>query len=72
LQDSRARQAVLGVVRKSCAAFPAYAVPRNVALTLDAWTIENGLLTPTLKLKRGPMKIRYQQLLKEMYQGLRH
>lgn len=72
LQDSRARQAVLGAVRKSCAAFPAYAVPRNVALTLDAWTIENGLLTPTLKLKRGPMKIRYQQLLKEMYQGLRH
>lgn len=43
--------------------------PKNIALTLDEWTIDNGLLTPTLKLKRSPMQARYGHLIEEMYKG---
>jgi len=46
-------------------------VPKNIALTLDEWTIDNGLLTPTLKLKRSPMQARYGHLIEEMYKGVK-
>lgn len=71
LKDTKARHEVLSQVKKACGAFPNYAVPRNVSLTLDEWTIENGLLTPTLKLKRKPMEEKYEKLLAEMYSGIR-
>jgi len=32
--------------------FPGYAKIRRVIPTLDPWTVDNGLLTPTLKTKR--------------------
>ena len=63
------RKKVLEMVKKACRTFPAYAVPKNIALTLDEWTIDNGLLTPTLKLKRSPMQARYGPLIEEMYKG---
>jgi len=34
----------------------------KLVLTTDPWTIENGMLTPTLKLKRNPMEKRYAGL----------
>jgi len=34
----------------------------KLVLTTDPWTIENGMLTPTLKLKRNPMEKRYAPL----------
>lgn len=69
LTASSAKSAVLQQVKKACRTFPAYAVPRNVTLTLDEWTIDNGLLTPTLKLKRKPMNEKYGSLIDDMYMG---
>lgn len=71
LKKPQVRQLVLDRVKKACKNFPAYAVPRNIALTLDEWSIDNGLLTPTLKLKRSPMQKRYGEVIEEMYQGAR-
>ena len=50
LKLTSVRTAILKRVKAAAADFPHYALPRKVLLTLKPWTIENGLLTPTLKL----------------------
>lgn len=47
--------------------FPHYALPRAVVLTREPWTIENGLLTPTLKLKRGPLSNKFKDIIQKLY-----
>jgi long-chain acyl-CoA synthetase len=44
-----------------------YAVPRAVTLTREPWTIENGLMTPTLKLKRNNLMARFESAIEAMY-----
>ncbi|MCK7580431.1 MAG: hypothetical protein MZV65_35480 [Chromatiales bacterium] len=39
--------------------FPGYARIRHVLRVAEPWTVENGLLTPTLKLKRSEIEQRY-------------
>ena len=67
LETRAARQAVLRRVKAAAAGFPNYAVPRQVRLFLEPWSIENGLMTPTLKLKRGPMRIRFADAIESLY-----
>lgn len=67
LETRVARQAVLRRVKAAAAGFPNYAVPRQVRLFLEPWSIENGLMTPTLKLKRGPMRIRFADAIESLY-----
>ena len=40
---------------------------KKFELTPEVWSIELGLLTPTLKLKRKAVKERYLKLYNEMY-----
>ena len=40
---------------------------KKFELTPEAWTIEQGVLTPTLKLKRKALKERYLDLYNQMY-----
>ena len=47
--------------------FPHYALPRAVVLTQEPWTIENGLITPTLKLKRGPLSKKFANVIAQLY-----
>ncbi len=47
--------------------FPHYALPRAIVLTKEPWTIENGLLTPTLKLKRGPLSTKFRDTIQKLY-----
>ena len=39
----------------------------NIVIVDDEWTIENELLTPTLKLKRGELEEKYKQLLSQKF-----
>jgi long-chain acyl-CoA synthetase len=39
-----------------------------VTATLEPWTVENGLLTPTLKIKRAMLLQKYVQEINIMYQ----
>ncbi|UMB61041.1 long-chain fatty acid--CoA ligase [Lutibacter sp. A80] len=36
-------------------------------LTPEVWSIENGLLTPTMKIKRNAIKNKYQKLIDQIY-----
>jgi len=44
---------LLGRVRIALRDFPGYAKIRRLSLLLEPWTVDNGLLTPTLKVKRA-------------------
>ncbi|MFT3821627.1 MAG: long-chain fatty acid--CoA ligase [Rubrivivax sp.] len=67
LTNPRARDAVLQRLGSRAAHFPRYAVPRAVVLSLEPWTVENTMLTPTLKLKRLNLQARFEQELAAMY-----
>jgi long-chain acyl-CoA synthetase len=47
--------------------FARYAMPRAVYLTQEPWTPENTLMTPTLKLKRNNLMVRYAREIDGMY-----
>ncbi|KPA73708.1 putative mitochondrial fatty acyl CoA synthetase 2 [Leptomonas pyrrhocoris] len=40
---------------------------KNVRVLADEWTPENGLLTPTLKLRRGNVESRYTRIISELF-----
>ena len=40
---------------------------KKFELTSEPWSIENGLLTPTMKLKRKEIKSKYMDLIKKIY-----
>ena len=47
--------------------FPGYAKVRKVTATLEPFSVDNGLLTPTMKLKRKFVVERYAEEIEEMY-----
>ena len=49
--------------------FPGYAQVYQITVTLDPWEVENGLLTPTLKIKREKVKELFEDEINEMYAG---
>lgn len=47
--------------------FPGYAKVRRVTPLVEAWTIDNDLLTPTFKVKRNKVVERYADKIEQMY-----
>jgi len=60
---------VLQQLKPSLHDFPGYARLAGVALLDEAMSVENGLLTPTLKLKRDVILNRYQDKVDALYAG---
>ena len=58
---------VLARVTPLLAALPRYAQVRTVHLTLEPWTIEAGLLTPTLKIKRDVVQRMFTREIDALY-----
>jgi long-chain acyl-CoA synthetase len=69
LQNDTVMNAIIERINGHMRAFPGYMQIRRVALTLDPWTIENGLITPTMKLKRGEIHHRFQPVIDRLYEG---
>jgi long-chain acyl-CoA synthetase len=49
--------------------FPGYAQVRKITVAKEKWTIDNGLMTPTLKLKRNMIVQKYSGAIEDMYKG---
>jgi long-chain acyl-CoA synthetase len=69
LSGKPAQDLVLKRIGERLRDFPGYAQVRRVTLSLDPWTIENGLLTPTLKTKRAKVMDKFNAEIDAMYQG---
>jgi long-chain acyl-CoA synthetase len=67
LAEPRACQAALARISQATTPFPRYAQPRAVLLTRSPWTVENTLMTPTLKLKRLNLMAHFEAGLTAMY-----
>jgi long-chain acyl-CoA synthetase len=65
----RAEKLVAARLARQIRDFPGYAQVRKVVLITEKWSVDNGLLTPTLKLKRTPIVNRYAHQIEAVYRG---
>jgi len=56
-------------VKNACREFASYEVPKKIILLPNAFTPENGILTPTLKLKRREVHKRFGDNIETLYEG---
>ena len=69
LKSEVLEQAVLERLAGRLGEFPGYAQVRRAACTLEPWSVDNGLITPTMKLKRDRIMARYADEIAAMYAG---
>ncbi len=67
LEDPRALDAAQALAGERLKDFPGHAQVRALHLGLTPWTIENGLITPTMKLKRPELEQRFGDLIEALY-----
>jgi long-chain acyl-CoA synthetase len=65
--DDRVRDLLVSEIARLSEDFKGFEKPRAIALVGDDFTIGNGLLTPTLKLKRREVLARHGDLIDELY-----
>ena len=68
LRDNHLHKYLLTRIKHCIKDFPGYARIRKLLLTLNPWNVDNGMLTPTLKIKRTPIMQHFQQEIEDMYQ----
>jgi long-chain acyl-CoA synthetase len=67
--EGRAEKLLTQRISQRIKGFPGYAQVRKVTVAREKWTIDNGLMTPTLKLKRNVIFQKYATSIEEMYKG---
>jgi len=67
LQRPEVRDALLRRVQARLQGFPACARVRALWVTLEPWTPANGLLTPTLKIRRAQLQERFKGELEQLH-----
>ncbi|RKZ91152.1 MAG: long-chain fatty acid--CoA ligase [Gammaproteobacteria bacterium] len=67
LQNKKVNSQIVRHLRTVLHDFPGYAKIRKVILTLDPWTVDNGILTPTLKVKRPKVLELFKKEISDIY-----
>lgn len=68
-QNQQIEKILLDKITHLTSEFPGYAKIRRVAMVQEPWSIDNGLLTPTLKLKRAKVLEKYRMEVERLYAG---
>ncbi len=68
LTDSRVEAKILRRVARNLRGFPGYAKVNRVLLLREPWSVENGLLTPTLKIKRTEIAQQFAAQIRQLYE----
>ncbi|SFH39545.1 long-chain acyl-CoA synthetase [Nitrosospira sp. Nsp14] len=69
LRNPKLEEILLERISRQIKEFPGYARLYRVALAQEPWTVENGMLTPTLKLRRGHVMEHYKAEVVRLYEG---
>ncbi len=67
LGERAVEKALLARLGEQIRDFPGYAQVRRLIATLDPWTIDDGLLTPTMKMKRARILERFGDRIEALY-----
>lgn len=67
--QSKLKEILLEHISHRLAEFPGYARIKQVGICPQAWTIDNSLLTPTMKCRRKQIHAHYSSLIESMYKG---
>ncbi len=65
--NKKVRKRIHKEIKKMNKSFGKWEEIKAFELTPDIWSIENGLLTPTMKIKRKEIKKKYHHLYKKIY-----
>lgn len=68
LADEQVRAEIMKRVEQCLQSFPGYAWIKNISLSLKPWTVEQGMLTPTMKLRRKNILSAMEDEIDRMYQ----
>jgi len=69
LTDPAVKELLLDELARQGQTFKSYEKPRDLLITLEDFTQENGLLTPSLKVKRRLVLKRYGEALQALYRS---
>ncbi|MEE9551980.1 MAG: long-chain fatty acid--CoA ligase [Gammaproteobacteria bacterium] len=69
ITDEKVENLLLERIARQLKQFPGYARIKCVMCLDEYWTIDNDLLTPTLKIKRNKIRERYTDKIEQMYEG---
>lgn len=67
IKNQRVKTYVIERIKKLLKSFPGYEQIRKVQLEINPWTIDNGLLTPTMKLRRNKLVKHFDHNIHDFY-----
>ncbi len=67
VRNDYAEEIVLEKIARQISGFPGYAKIHRAALITEPWSVENEMLTPTLKIKRAKILEQYRDVIENLY-----
>jgi long-chain acyl-CoA synthetase len=68
-RDEAVEEILLNKITYETREFPGYARIRKMAVMPEPWTVDNEMLTPTLKLRRSRILEQYKNVVERLYEG---